>query len=303
MDRYPTFDQIGTPAEDGRKSATAMAERDLEATLQLLAERARYLTGASGVSIGLRSGSLVVCQAGSGPLALQPGSQFSVDTGLAGESLHLRQILRCDDVGKGRNRSEESWQELGVRSVMVGPLLRDGEAVGVFELLAKRADAFEERDVAMLQRLSEMVLTALGHFDAASPALAKASSSKLETPPVSQTRTAEQVPAVETPAISAVPATASPEFLIVPVLDSDPPELEQSSVFKVQRCQACGFPVSESRTLCLDCEEAQSSEGTASLPRQLFIAGQPGWLQSHLYTMGTLVLAALTVALLVLKLK
>ena len=44
------------PGEDGGKSLTEMARRDLDATLQLLAERAQYITGASGAAIahGLR---------------------------------------------------------------------------------------------------------------------------------------------------------------------------------------------------------------------------------------------------------
>src|SRR5579862_161961 len=41
------------PADDSSKSLTEMAQRDLEAALQLLAERAQYITGASGAAIAL----------------------------------------------------------------------------------------------------------------------------------------------------------------------------------------------------------------------------------------------------------
>src|SRR5207253_5602026 len=44
------------PGEDGGKSLTEMAQRDLDATLQLLAERAQYISGASGAAIALREG-------------------------------------------------------------------------------------------------------------------------------------------------------------------------------------------------------------------------------------------------------
>ena len=42
------------PGEDGGESLAKMAESDLDAALQLLAERAQYITGASGAAIALR---------------------------------------------------------------------------------------------------------------------------------------------------------------------------------------------------------------------------------------------------------
>src|SRR5580693_2593719 len=44
------------PGEDAGRSLAEMAHRDLDAALQLLAERAQYITGASGAAIALRRG-------------------------------------------------------------------------------------------------------------------------------------------------------------------------------------------------------------------------------------------------------
>lgn len=305
MDRYSIFEQVDAPrrpnkpwflpADGSGKSATA--ERDLEATLQLLAERARYLTGASGVSIGLRSGTVVVCRASAGPLGLELGSRLPVDSGPMTESLRLRQILRCEDDEKDSCKNTEIWPEPGIASTMVGPLLRGGEMVGVFELVAERVRAFEERNVNTMHRLSEMMVTALEHFNAAS-----------QEPPISKT---VEMPATQTESKVTVAAVASGKASasagvkpqIAPALATNPPTQEPSNTWKVQRCQACGFPISEIRTLCLDCEETQDSEQPPAFLGNLSAAGEPGWLQSHLYTMGTLFIAALTVALLVLKLR
>src|ERR1700738_2078848 len=54
------------PGEDGGKSLSQMAQRDLDAALQLLGERAQYMTGASGAAIALRQGETMVCCASSG---------------------------------------------------------------------------------------------------------------------------------------------------------------------------------------------------------------------------------------------
>jgi hypothetical protein len=59
-------DDVRFPAEDGGKSLAELAERDLTATLQLLAERAQYITGATGAAIALRDHEEMVCRASAG---------------------------------------------------------------------------------------------------------------------------------------------------------------------------------------------------------------------------------------------
>src|SRR5882724_12435726 len=81
------------PAEDGGKSLSEMAQRDLNAALQLLAERAQYITGASGAAIALREDEEMICRASAGPSAPALGAHLQVNSGLSGESVRTRQIL------------------------------------------------------------------------------------------------------------------------------------------------------------------------------------------------------------------
>ena len=159
------------PGDDGGKSLAEMAEQDLEAALQLLAERAQFVTGASGAAIGLCEGREMVCRASAGPCAPAVGVQLQIHSGLTGESVRTRQVLRCDDAETDPRVNRESCHAMGVRSVMVMPLMREQEVFGVFELLAGRPQAFEDRDVTALERLAEIILTAVEHADAAKRAL------------------------------------------------------------------------------------------------------------------------------------
>jgi len=155
------------PAEDGGKTLAEVAQRDLEAALQLLAERARYITGASGAAIALFEKDEMICRASAGRSAPELGAEVQVKTGLTGESVRTRQVLRCDDAETDPRVNRESCRALGIKSVMVVPLIRDQEVIGVFELLADRANAFEERDVTALERLAEMVQIGIEHEEAA----------------------------------------------------------------------------------------------------------------------------------------
>src|SRR4029077_5345222 len=131
--------------------------RDLEAALQLLAERAQYITGASGAALALRVGTVVICRASAGPSAPEMGAEVQVKSGLTGESVRTRRVLRCDDAETDLRVNRESCRALGIKSVMVVPLIREQDVIGVFELLADRPFAFEERDITALERLAEMV--------------------------------------------------------------------------------------------------------------------------------------------------
>ena len=130
------------PGEDGGKSLTEMAQRDLDATLQLLAERAQYITGASGAAIALRDGENMVCCASAGATAPALGAHLQTDSGLSAESVRTRKILHCDDAETDPRVNQESCRALGIASVVVMPLVRDDEVYGVFELLAGRPARF-----------------------------------------------------------------------------------------------------------------------------------------------------------------
>jgi len=322
VDRYSILDQTGAqadppplpprfPADDGSKSLTEMAQRDLEAALQLLAERAQYITGASGAAIALLEGDEMICRASAGPSAPELGAEVQMKSGLTGESVRTRQVLRCDDAETDSRVNRESCRALGIKSVMVVPLIHEQKVIGVFELLADRPNAFEERDITALEHLAEMVQTGLEHADAAKRALREIAdkNDQAEPPKPSEPAPAE----IEKGASADVASSPASEPRDKTALKPDRPEPVQGpELDKIRKCEACGFPVSEGRTLCLDCETARNSGdspaplASSQVPAFLSQFGTPrkqGWLGSHIYTIGTVLIAVLTVVLLVLRLR
>jgi GAF domain-containing protein len=140
-----------------------IARRDLDAALQLLADRAQYITGASGAAIALRRRGKkdMLCRASTGSNAPELGALLSTEFGLSGESVRTRQPLRCDDAERDARVNREVCRQLGIASVVVMPVVNDDEVLGVFELFSGKVNAFGERDLSAVQRLSEMVETAV----------------------------------------------------------------------------------------------------------------------------------------------
>jgi GAF domain-containing protein len=299
--------------DDVGKSLTEMAQRDLEAALQLLAGRAQYITGASGAAIALLEGSEMICRASAGPSAPELGAQVQMKSGLTGESVRTRQVLRCDDAETDSRVNRESCRALGIKSVMVVPLIREQEVVGVFELLADRANAFEERDVTALERLAEMVRTGLEHADAAKGALQEiADKNKQAAAEQKEQKQSQPAPLPATTEPGAAVASASAPEKTIASEPARPTPIRPPELDKIRKCESCGFPVSEGRTLCLDCEAARlsgenpaplaSSQAPAFLSK-FETSKKQGWLGAHIYTIGTVLIVVLTVVLVVLRLR
>lgn len=297
------------PGDDGARSLSEMAQRDLKAALQLLAERAQYITGASGAAIALRDGGELICRASAGSSAPGLGAHLQVDSGLSGESVRTKQILRCDDAETDPRVNRESCRALEIASVMVMPLIREPDVIGVFELFSGRVNAFDERDTLALQRIAEMILTAVDHAEA-TQRTEKEISAESKDPEVivetiAESKAAEE-PAAKTPAQSEMktaPLTSGETM----TPDVPNPISTPERVIIINKCSRCGFPVSEGRVLCLDCEAAETAEGKPPAPplRGDFVppfsgagAQEESWLRSHWYFLVIAVVAAIVVGVL-----
>ena len=240
----PTHANLQFPGEDRGESLAAMAQRDLDAALQLLAERAQYITGASGAAIALqRAGRQeMVCRASAGTNAPELGALLSTELGLSGESVRTRRPLRCDDAGNDSRVNREGCRQLGIASVVVVPIVSQDDVLGVFELFAGSANAFGDRDVAALQRLGQMVETAVRQMEAAQAQMAL----------FAQTEAAREV--AET-AAQRQRMWSAPEAALPVEVEKTEDRSTPAALRFFRQCQACRFPVSEGRELCVECEE------------------------------------------------
>jgi hypothetical protein len=73
------------------------AELNLEPGINIIAERAQTLTGATGAAIALHSGNEIVCRARSGRTAPDLGVRLQTDSGLSAECVRTGEILLCHD--------------------------------------------------------------------------------------------------------------------------------------------------------------------------------------------------------------
>lgn len=256
------FDATTHPSrrEHGREGASSpfMVEAllEFEASLQLLAERARFLSAATGAAIAvLQGGQLVYCAASG---ASVPDRGTSVD-------LNRVAIRTCLDGARA------SWVEPADRVGfgLVVPVCTEQKVVGLVELVGQFP--FEDREQQALARLADMITVALDHREAAFQVEHGMASNR------------ERVdPEPDRDASHTATGTSSPP----------PPRTQplRASSSKVQTCASCGFPVSDRRTLCLDCEQKSAHSIAAPL---FSTEPEESWLSAHGYAIASILVSVL----------
>ncbi len=126
--------------------------------LNEIVEQACLATGATGAAIALARDGEMVCRASTGGNAPELGTPLDMNSGLSGACLRSRQIQRCDDTLTDPNVEAEVSRQLGIRSVVVLPLLRAEDSIGIFEVFSARLAAFGERDLRTLEVLRDRIL-------------------------------------------------------------------------------------------------------------------------------------------------
>lgn len=159
----------------GRVSAQVSTDLALDLVLNQIAEQACLATPASGAAIVLARDGEWVCRASAGGNSPTLGARLDAEAGLSGECIKTRQIQRCDDAQSDPRADIEACRSLGIRSVLILPLLQDDQLVGVFEAFSTLPAAFGKRDENTLEVLSQRVLTSLKQTSQTLPLCTEAS--------------------------------------------------------------------------------------------------------------------------------
>ena len=134
------------------------ADLALEIVLNEIVDQACLATAATGAAIVLMRDGELVCRASCGETAPELGARLDTDSGLSARCIQTGQIQRCDDAQVDPSADAEACWQMGVRSVVVLPLLRGTEVVGILEALSSRPSAFSERDEVTLDALAQRVV-------------------------------------------------------------------------------------------------------------------------------------------------
>jgi hypothetical protein len=233
------------------------ARVELYACLQLLADRARFITGATWAAIALHEQNEFIYCAAAGNSAPVIGSEFNVKT------LRPEQSLGADG-----------------RSLLV-TVIRNSRTAGFFQLFSETAK-FSDNDLQSIVRLAEMVATAINCMEAEQHSIVD------EHPPVAELVTQSPKPPV--PVLWHAPVGLA-------LTPSNKSDSASDVAVTVYACESCGFPVSRGRSMCVDCDERGSPSATMARLLSARQSEDESWLSANGYTIASLLVSALVAAI------
>jgi hypothetical protein len=136
---------------------------DLNTALRVISERARTLLRGTGAAIAIVDRGPMMCRASVGTGGPPLGTHVDVNSGFSGECIRTGKTLRCDDAETDSRVEAATCRKLGVRSIVAAPIRYEREVVGVLEVFSAQSFAFDEGDLAVVERLAQTVLLMVSH--------------------------------------------------------------------------------------------------------------------------------------------
>ena len=129
----------------------------LDLRLHEILQQACLITAASGAVIALAGGGKMVCRATLGDKSPSAGVCLNPRSGLSGACVQSREMQLCDDTLADPRVNAIACRDLGMRSIVVLPVLDGGELWGVLEVFSSVPRAFSDSDLQVLQSLSREI--------------------------------------------------------------------------------------------------------------------------------------------------
>jgi GAF domain-containing protein len=139
---------------------------DLNAALTLIASRACSITRGSGAAVALTGEKGMTCRAVAGHNMPTIGTEVDVESGFSGECLRQLRPLRCDDAASDLRANSEACSWLEIRSILAAPIVYERDLVGLLEVFSTLPYAFDDGDLAVVERLAQTVVLTLSRAEA-----------------------------------------------------------------------------------------------------------------------------------------
>lgn len=238
-------------------SLAVTARMEFQAALQLLAERAAFVTGATGVAIAIREGGSFIYRVATGSNVPEPDTAVNED---------YDSVPRCFREAKPVRIVTAS----GLKFLVA--VKRNEDPVGFMEVASKYE--FSGEDASTTARIAQLASVALDHLAAAENA---------------DSQFWQQLQEPLTPKLWHAPESSFEISSDSSITSNTHPSSE------LHLCSGCGFPVSAGRTLCVECE--QKPDAPVVNVELFAAQNHVSWIAEHGYTVASVIVSALATAI------
>lgn len=134
---------------------------DLDKVMELVVDRTPVVTSGSGAVIEVVDGDELLYRAASGVAKPHVGLRLKREGSLSGLAVREKSVMRCDDAQLDPRVDATACWSIGIRSMIIAPLVEGDVAVGALKSYSSQAKAFDDLDLYALQLLAGMASGAL----------------------------------------------------------------------------------------------------------------------------------------------
>lgn len=134
---------------------------DLCGIMDLVTHRAQQITNAHGACVELIVKNELIYSASSGFAEHFLGLRLSTRNSLSGECIKLRTTLICSNIEEDSRVNKTACRKIGLKSMIVTPLICGKDVVGVLKVLSANVDHFTDNNINILELMSGLIAAAM----------------------------------------------------------------------------------------------------------------------------------------------
>jgi GAF domain len=136
---------------EARKEVAAVPDHLLREVVQ----QALQATHATSVAIALEQQGKLICRAAAGDSAPEIGTMINIGSRFTGACAASGTMQLCSNTAVDRRVDAEACRKLGVRTIVVAPLLHQDQSLGLIAVFSSRPYAFGMHELRELEHLVE----------------------------------------------------------------------------------------------------------------------------------------------------
>lgn len=216
----PDFRAADRPRESAETLRREVESRRLRSdeALAYLVDRMSAVIHATGAAIAIESDGNIVCRASCGQ-APDVGAIVNPDSGLTGECIRTRDVVRCEDTETDPRVDRMVCRGLDIRSAVVIPVLAGGRMAGVIEVFSSLPYAFQTEHISLLRDIAE-IISGLNDLQWQIPEAARPSVEHQEEMPAAPSMQVGEVEACTSTAAEPASAVTAATSQVTPIFAS-----------------------------------------------------------------------------------